>query len=333
MKRTVAVLWMVVAMAGDAVAGGGGEDWLAAWKGSWKCGGLQGVAEGVAEGKLPSWPAVHSAGWGGGANRDWESEGRELAVDLVRGLAESERRMREAPDGDFAAWANGLLTIRDSIAAEDAYVNLLLADAINRCVLTHLGVRMARNGAVTEDHQAILEKLGRFPLSLETLETVMLEELGFDAPPDSLARASTEQRRLRAIWELPAARADGRMPVSGTGFDAESALRGQELEALLVRLVGSDAFIHTHLPSLVQCLQASNNPGKLPSREEIREIAGQETRAPASLGARTLGVVRMASAASDLLEECESGRIWQSLLLVKDDYMADMEASAMEDLK
>ncbi|MBQ7252563.1 MAG: hypothetical protein IJS32_08190 [Kiritimatiellae bacterium] len=268
-----------------------------------------------AEKSLPEWPAVHSAEFPDEEKTaPLDAEYRQVALRLVRGLDAFEAEMRGEPETEFLAHAGTLLDMRDGLARHCGYVNLLLADAINRCVYVNLAARLVRGTGVPEGFLTVQEHLARFRPDTEELAEMAVAELNRSEMPDGLANASTDWERLSALWELLEPGVPVGWPGTTSAVDAVSLLDAQGLLALLARLVGSDTFIHAHLPSLVLYRQAALNPPVHATYQEIKGVLGKDALAPESMGNKAYGIRRAASAASELLSNVESGQIWNRLL-------------------
>jgi hypothetical protein len=322
--KPFAILVLAGAVAGAACTAGGTDvNTVYAWSMALKSGDFAEVLDAFTSQSLPAWPAVNSVGF---PYKDriapWDNACRALGVRLARGLEAFEAAMREEPDEAFLAHAGKMLAMRDGFARHCAYANLLLADALDRCVYVNLASRLARSAQVPDGFPALQEHLARFRPSTPELAEMVLFELGRAEPPDGLVAAASDGERLAALWELLEPGVPVGWPGTAPDTDAVSLLKTRNMLALLARLVGSDAVIHTHLPSLFLYRNAAADPPAFATYEEIKAVLS-DTPAPESLGSKAYGITRAASAARELIADVESGKILNRLLFAAVDEPAE----------
>lgn len=266
------------------------------------------VLAAVMEEPTLEWPAVHSAdcpaaGPLDAACRDWADK-------LLEGMQGFEPGLRDLPQDEFVSRAGAMLALRDRVVRHPSYVNLLLADVLNRCVAANVGARLVREPRVEKGLLGIQEQLARYTVSPESLVAVTMDELGLESPPPDFEDATTDFGRLSALWNFLEPGVPVGWPGSHSSVDAASMLQSRNLLGLACRLVGTDTLIHTHLPSLVLYRERVHGAPRGASYREIKAALGEKTPAPESLGTLPYGIRRAASAVSELEQEVESGKIW-----------------------
>lgn len=332
--KQFAILVLAGAMSGAVCTAGGAEVHpVHAWSKALASGGFGEVLDAFASQSLPEWPVVHSAGFPGAEEEtSWDEACRALGVRVLKGMETFEAVLREEPDKAFLAHAGQMISMRDGFTRHCAYANLVLADALNRCVYVNLAVRLARSAQVPDGFPALQEGLARFRPSTPELAAMVLEELGREETPYGLAMAASDGECLASLWKLLEPGVPVGWPGTAPDVDAVSLLETRDLLALLARLVGSDTVIHTLLPSLFLYRNSAANPTAFATYQEIKAVLG-DTRAPESLGSKAYGIKRAASAARELIADVASGQIWERLLFskMKESVDTPMDSAALDE--
>ncbi|MBR4189219.1 MAG: hypothetical protein IKQ55_04580 [Kiritimatiellae bacterium] len=269
------------------------------------------VLSAVMDDSTLEWPAVHSLAFPE-AERDASLDAayRELAGKLLEGMQDFELGLRNLSQDEFVSRAGAMLALRNRLATQRSYANLLLADVINRCVAVNVGARLVREPRVGSGLLEIQEQLAHYTISTDSLVALTMDELGLKAIPDALERSSTDFERLAALWNYLEPGVPVGWPGSQSFVDADTMMQSRNLLGLACRLVGTDTLIHTHLPSLVLYRERVQAAPRGASYREIKLALGERTPAPESLGTMPYGIRRAASAVSELEQEVESGKIW-----------------------
>lgn len=309
--RQFLVFVFIVLVAGPGRAESAKEVELRRWT-ELVCGhGFFDVLAAVMDDSSLEWPAVHSIAFPV-AEREAQvdSDYRELAGKLLKGMQEFELGLRDLPQDEFVSRAKAMLALRDCITKQQSYVNLLLADVLNRCVAANVGARLVREPHVRKGLLDIQEQLARYTISTECLVAVTMDELGLESTTSNLDDAATDFDRLSALWNFLEPGVPVGWPGSQAFVDADTMMQSRNLLGLACRLVGTDTLIHTHLPSLVLYRERVQAAPRGASYREIKLALGERTPAPESLGTMPYGIRRAASAVSELEQEVESGKIW-----------------------
>lgn len=287
------------------------ESVLRRWTGLIGNHGFGEVLSAVMEDSTLEWPAVHSPAFPA-AERDASLDAayRDLAAQLLNGMQDFELELRPVSQDEFVSRAGAMLALRDRLASQRSYVNLLLADVLNRCVAVNVGARLVRDTRVGSGLLEIQEQLAHYPISTDTLVALTMDELGLKAIPDVLERSSTDFECLAALWNYLEPGVPVGWPGTHSAMDAVSMMQSRNLLGLACRLVGTDTLIHTHLPSLVLYRASVPEAPRGASYREIKTVLGEKTLAPESLGSTPYGIRRAASAVSEIIQEVESGKIW-----------------------
>jgi hypothetical protein len=257
------------------------------------------------------WRAVHSVKYASQLKEttaEQQEEYRKLGTALLRQLEQYELNLKDLPPEQFCEQAEALFPMRKHLLKNPSYINLILADTINRVIYVNLAERLARLGEVPSCYQPLLGQLDEYRTDLLQLLPIINAELNTNLVDEVAYQTATNEDRLR-MFEKPFENEYLLiLPKNGHhAFNYRLVLK-QNLQVLLSRLVLSDYSIHTCLPSLARYRKEAKDytiPYDFP---KLEAVLGIETKAPASIGGTRLGVYAATSTAG-FLKIIQSGKM------------------------
>lgn len=154
---------------------------LTVWRSLVEQRSLPALLEEARLGHLPAWPNTASSADRSPRAPEAKAEQvelRRLAGCLGGKLVDFRAVLQSAAPQDFLRDAGALLQLRDAVAARPAYVNLLLADSVNRLLFVAVARRMAADGTASPEIQALVSRLRSFTVNPADLAARVEEERG-----------------------------------------------------------------------------------------------------------------------------------------------------------
>lgn len=267
-------------------------------------------------GPKEEWPAVHSPDFASSAKElrpSQQADFRKLGEKLARGLEHYERSLKEQPTAQFCDNSKSLLSMRQHLAHNPSYFNLILVDAINRVVYVNLSERLTRAEDPSPCLLTLVEQLGSFRPNLVQVLSMVNAELNKPIMDAVAYRSASDVEQLKMLWSTLEPGTPLMMPRDPLNLVTYQLMTKQDIPVLLNRLVVSDLYIHSLLPALIQYRKAVESYSPAATYQEIKAVLGRETQAPESLGVVPFGVTRAASAVSTLLQDVQSGKTRKQL--------------------
>jgi hypothetical protein len=150
----------------------------------------------ASEGLKYDWPEVHSVDYASPQTpeaRQYQNELRSVAVQLVRKLARVSENLPSLPRDQFYSTIKSLLSLRDQVGRRPTYVNCVLADTINRVVWINLVKRLQIGDGVPAELASLVDHLGLYKTSVDTLVKVVERELGESLVDDQEVKQLTQE--------------------------------------------------------------------------------------------------------------------------------------------
>lgn len=268
-------------------------------------------------GPKEEWPAVHSPDFASSAKElkpSQQADFRKLGEKLARRLEHYEQNLKEQPTAQFCDNSESLLSMRQHLAHNPSYFNLILVDAINRVIYVNLSERLTRAEAASPCLLTLVEQLGSFRPNLVQVLSMANAELNKPILDAVAYRSASDVEQLKMLWSTLEPGTPLMMPRDPLNLATYQLMTKQDIPVLLNRLVISDLYIHSLLPALIQYRKAVESYSPAATYQEIKAVLGRETQAPESLGVVPFGVTRAASAVSTLLQDVQSGKTRKQLL-------------------
>lgn len=268
-------------------------------------------------GPKKEWPAIYSTNFDSTEKEPQEYqqvEFRKLCGLLAHGLERHETQLRGRPLPEFCESVQSLLSMRQHIAHNPSYLNLVLIDTINRIVYVNLSERLAHVENLSPCLLTLANSLGEFRTNLIQLLTISKEELNYIMVDEAVYSSASNAKRLSMLWSAVQPGTRIMFPKNPLNLGTYQLMEKQDIPVLLTRLVLSDLYIHSLLPALILYRQNAELYSPIDSYQQIKAILGRETKVKESLGAETFGVSRAASAVNYLLQDIQSGKTRKQLL-------------------
>jgi len=263
------------------------------------------------------WPAVHSPDFASSAKElkpSQQADFRKLGEKLARGLEHYEQNLKEQPTAQFCDNSESLLSMRQHLAHNPSYFNLILVDAINRVIYVNLSEWLTRTEAPSPCLLTLVEQLGSFRPNLAQVLSMADAELNKPILDTVTYRSASDKERFKMLWPALSPDTPVMIPRNPLNLFTYQLLGTLDIPSLLNRLANSDLYIHSLLPALIQYRKAVESYSPTATYQEIEAALGEETRVPESLGATIWGITRTASAVSTLLQDVQSGKTRKQLL-------------------
>ena len=267
-------------------------------------------------GPKEEWPAVHSPDFASSAKEltpFQQAEFRKLGKKLAHGLENYEQSLKGQPTAQFCDNSQSLLLMRKHLAHNPSYFNLILVDAINRVIYINLSERLTHEEDPSPCLLTLVEQLGSFQPNLVQVLSMADAELNKHLLDDVAYRSASDREKFKMLWPVLSPDTPIMIPRNPINLFTYQLMGTQDIPSLLSRLVNSDFYIHSALPSLIQYRRVAGSCSPLATYQEIEAVLGEETRVPESLGATVWGITRAASAVSTLLQDVQSGKTRKQL--------------------
>lgn len=235
------------------------------------------------------WPPIVSAVYetplsAAEANRQRELE--HLARLALRGLDDYREPLSDLPGEELATVAETLLDLSDAAAAGGGYVNLLVADALNRVLFVELTTRLVRLGSAPPELAAAVDRLAGYEIAPRKLVAMAEEELGRSVPGVDEAEADSGARGVfyhlfQEVGGDLAHLAGLRSAEELAGSTVYQLLETPNLGRLLIRYWQTDYGIHIRLPLLARYLHESGGGVERYDYEHVRntlDLSSEEVR-------------------------------------------------------
>jgi len=269
------------------------------------------------------WPKVHSSK----RQRDFTSatelekpDFAKLTQCLVSIIEEFSLRLQQTGEKEVVAGVTELLVTRDWIAESPSYQNFILIDSINRhSLLRLLELLKGESPNVSEITKGLLA-LRRYQLDSAEWGAMLQEETGRHSE-DNAERGSSEPaqaaERLRRIQRVHFPSKEIWTLHSPSDYKTVKLLSDQDFAPLAMRMIGTDYYINSVVPALIEYLTKADSPNSSDSYERIRDVLGKDTLVPDSIGARFTERRRASAAVEELFHEINTGTIRKLVKLIQ----------------
>lgn len=280
-------------------------------------------------GPMYEWPPIHSVEYYCEENRSAMAQSaafRPLAELIAHRLEEFERTLPHIPPEDFYEFAEPLLSMRKEFMRHPSYINLILVDSINRILWVNLAEKLALSDEISPDLVDFSKSLGSFRPSLISLGVITENELNIPIVHTSEYLTASDDERLKMLWSCLDSAEDSFIMLPKEPFDLPTyqLMRKQNMAALVLRLVISDLYINSLLPTLIHYRNKDENYSPNVQYQHIKSILGRDAPTPHSLGVEPFGASSAASSLSYFLRDILSGDMRAQLLFSLDHLLDDI---------
>lgn len=233
--------------------------------GQWKAimnGRDKGIVFDALNASTPAWPKVHSSEFSGrlkDTDRQEQAEFLSMAHDIVH---DAKAFLDETPGHTSVEnWRrlDSALRLRDSMLHNPGYVNMVLADGLNRLSFVSLCKELGAEKQVSPELEKALSRLMTYKVTLDQWVNVTKEEMELsDEKLKEVADAPDVEAGLNKLWDLLTDRDNFMCPANLLNFCTDDLLRKRDISMLLNRYIHTDFEIKTLSLAVQYKKQATN---------------------------------------------------------------------------
>jgi len=304
---------LLISFVGQPLFGATAEEQLRFWRETLNLQNLGEINGRVATAAV-RWPKIYSTGRTVYANdyeRQRNADYAQLAANLLDTIQRLANTLDGRPAGVIVTSVGQLLATRDWLAGSPSYQNYALIDTINRQALVRLVELLGNPDVDSAEVTRGLKALGEFHFDPAGWRTMLEEEKGATVDDDAREFGVVQKTRQAKMRDRAWAR----------GFDSYRTsilLKEQDFTTLGWRMAGTDYYLSSILPALLEYWQKADAPSVNDDYAKIRSVLGKETLVSKSIGAEFLERSRAAAAVDEILQQVKSHKLRGHVHLIGD---------------
>lgn len=218
---------------------------------------LSEIAKTIHNGKKIKWPKILSPQAAENLpedERQSQADVLKLAERLFEKIKEYEGGLDKTKDDNLRSVITTYSNLSKGLRLSGGFVNLVLADSVNRLALSHIAVFLVRNQDAYQEGKELLDETGLPAFSMEEFVRVFSEEAVILEKEIKLL----QMQKLDSLSAVLDVFGVGFWEVAGAWVDkgkTSSLLQQQNFPVFLWRLCETDTFAQVHLYGLVEFLK------------------------------------------------------------------------------